>query len=83
VAQVQIGRGNNRQWDQAQTAKDQEHYMKIINRFVNDESGATAIEYGLIAAGISVAIVAVVNSLGTKLVSTFSTISSQLATAGK
>jgi pilus assembly protein Flp/PilA len=62
---------------------DQEHHMKIVTRFVNDESGATAIEYGLIAAGISVAIIAVVNSLGTQLKTTFSTISSQLATAGK
>ena len=62
---------------------DQEHYMNIVTRFVNDESGATAIEYGLIAAGISVAIIAVVNSLGTQLKSTFSTITSQLATAGK
>jgi pilus assembly protein Flp/PilA len=42
---------------------------------VKDESGATAIEYGLIAAGISVAIIAVVNGLGTKLNTTFSSIS--------
>ena len=39
----------------------------LVSRFVKDESGATAIEYGLIAAGISVAIIAVVNGLGTKL----------------
>jgi pilus assembly protein Flp/PilA len=37
----------------------------LIARFVKDESGATAIEYGLIAAGISLAIIAVVNGLGT------------------
>jgi pilus assembly protein Flp/PilA len=55
----------------------------LVKRFVNDESGATAIEYGLIAAGISVAIIAVVNSLGTQLQKTFSTVTSQLATAGK
>lgn len=55
----------------------------LVKRFVNDEFGATAIEYGLIAAGISVAIIAVVNSLGTQLQKTFSTVSSQLATAGK
>jgi pilus assembly protein Flp/PilA len=55
----------------------------LVKRFVNDESGATAIEYGLIAAGISVAIIAVVNSLGSQLKTTFSTITSQLATAGK
>ena len=39
----------------------------LFVRFVKNESGATAIEYGLIAAGISVAIIAVVNGLGTKL----------------
>jgi pilus assembly protein Flp/PilA len=54
-----------------------------LKRFLQDQSGATAIEYGLIAAGISVAIIAVVNSLGSQLKSTFSTVSSQLATAGK
>lgn len=50
----------------------------LVKRFVKDESGATAIEYGLIAAGISVAIIAVVNSLGTSLKNTFSNVSSQL-----
>jgi pilus assembly protein Flp/PilA len=50
----------------------------IISRFVKDEAGATAIEYGLIAAGISVAIIAVVNGLGTKLNTAFSGISTQL-----
>jgi pilus assembly protein Flp/PilA len=50
----------------------------LVSRFVKDESGATAIEYGLIAAGISVAIIAVVNGLGTKLSGTFTSISSQL-----
>ena len=39
---------------------------KLLARFANDESGATAIEYGLIAAGISVAIITVVGTLGTK-----------------
>jgi pilus assembly protein Flp/PilA len=51
--------------------------------FAKDESGATAIEYGLIAAGISVAIITVVNRLGSQLKTTFTGISSQLATAGK
>ena len=50
----------------------------LVARFVKDESGATAIEYGLIAAGISLAIIAVVNGLGTKLSSNFNTISSSL-----
>jgi pilus assembly protein Flp/PilA len=49
-----------------------------LRQFLADESGATAIEYGLIAAGISVAIIAVVNGLGTKLKTTFSSISTQL-----
>ena len=55
----------------------------LMTRFAKDESGATAIEYGLIAAGISVAIITVVNTLGTQIKSTFTNISSQLATAGK
>jgi pilus assembly protein Flp/PilA len=44
--------------------------------FLKDEQGATAIEYGLIAAGISVAIIATVAALGTNLNTTFSTVSS-------
>ncbi len=50
----------------------------LFLRFVKDNSGATAIEYGLIAAGISVAIIAVVNGLGTKLNATFTSVSTQL-----
>ena len=50
----------------------------LFSRFVKDESGATAIEYGLIAAGISVAIIAVVQGLGTKLKNTFSSVSTAL-----
>jgi pilus assembly protein Flp/PilA len=50
----------------------------MLKAFFRDESGATAIEYGLIAAGIAVAIIGVVNSLGTQLSSTFSSVSSQL-----
>ena len=50
----------------------------LFVRFVKDNSGATAIEYGLIAAGISVAIIAVVNGLGTSLNAKFSSISTQL-----
>ena len=52
--------------------------MSKLLRFVRDESGATAIEYGLIAAGISVAIIAVVNSIGTKLNTSFGSINTQL-----
>ena len=50
----------------------------LVSRFVKDESGATAIEYGLIAAGISVAIIAVVNGIGTKLNTSFGSISTPL-----
>ena len=51
---------------------------KLFSRFMKDESGATAIEYGLIAAGISVAIIAVVNGLGTSLNAKFGSIATQL-----
>jgi pilus assembly protein Flp/PilA len=52
--------------------------MKILARFVKDESGATAIEYGLIAACISVAIIAVVQGVGGKLVTTFTAVQNAL-----
>lgn len=52
--------------------------MKTIARFVKDESGATAIEYGLIAACISVAIIAVVQGVGSKLTSTFTSVQNAL-----
>ena len=55
----------------------------LFKTFIRDESGATAIEYGLIAAGISVAIIAVVNTLGGQLKTTFTNVSTQLGTAGK
>jgi pilus assembly protein Flp/PilA len=50
----------------------------LIQKFLSNESGATAIEYGLIAAGISLAIIAVVNGLGTTLNDKFSSISTSL-----
>ena len=52
--------------------------MSRVFAFMKDESGATAIEYGLIAAGISIVIVASVNSVGSTLNTTFSGISTQL-----
>ena len=52
--------------------------MKILARFAKDESGATAIEYGLIAACISVAIIAVVQGVGSKLNSTFTSVQNAL-----
>ena len=48
----------------------------LLKRFANDDSGATAIEYGLIAAGISVAIITVVNTLGSQLKTTFAKVTS-------
>jgi pilus assembly protein Flp/PilA len=51
---------------------------RTVLNFLSDESGATAIEYGLIAAGISLAIIAIVNGLGTNLNSKFSDINSSL-----
>lgn len=50
----------------------------LIAGFMRDESGATAIEYGLIAAGISVAIIVSVNALGSKLTNTFSNVTSKM-----
>jgi pilus assembly protein Flp/PilA len=50
----------------------------LVARFVKDESGATAIEYGLIAAGISLAIITIVNTLGTTLNTKFTSINSSL-----
>lgn len=52
--------------------------MRKIVGFLRNECGATAIEYGLIAAGISVAIIAVVNGLGTNLNTTFDTVKTSL-----
>lgn len=52
--------------------------MNLIARFVKNESGATAIEYGLIAAGISLAIIAAVNGLGGKLSANFTSINNSL-----
>ncbi len=52
--------------------------MSIFKKFMDDESGATAIEYGLIAAGIAVAIIGAVNALGTTLSGTFNNVTNQL-----
>ena len=57
--------------------------MKQVHAFWNNESGATAIEYGLIAAGISVAIIVVVNALGTQLKGTFTFVTTEIAKAGQ
>jgi len=52
--------------------------MRKFIQFMQNEKGATAIEYGLIAAGISIAIIAVVNGLGTTLNDKFNSVSTQL-----
>ena len=52
--------------------------MAMLKSFLRDESGATAIEYGLIAAGISVAIIVAVQGLGTKLTNTFTNVTTAL-----
>ncbi len=51
----------------------------LVQRFLKDESGATAVEYGLIAAGISLAIITVAHSLATQLKNTFSHVPDELA----
>ena len=52
-----------------------------VMRFVNDESGATAIEYGLIAALIAVGIIAAARGLGSQISATFNTITSTMSSA--
>lgn len=52
--------------------------MRTLVRFLNDESGATAIEYGLIAAGISVAILTVMQGIGTRLNTALQSVSTSL-----
>lgn len=52
--------------------------VMLLSRFMSDEQAATAIEYGLIAAGISIAIVTAVGSLGTKVNTLFSNVSGNL-----
>jgi len=52
--------------------------MSVCKRFLRDDSGATAIEYGLIAAGIAIAIITAVQGVGTKLNTNFGNISTSL-----
>ena len=51
---------------------------KLLREFYVDETGATAVEYGLIATGIAIAIITAVKGVGTRLTSTFGTVSSSL-----
>lgn len=55
----------------------------LITRFLKDEEGATAIEYGLIAALIAVAIITAVSTLGSNLSSTFNSVATEIGTDGK
>ena len=52
--------------------------QRIFRNFLSDQSGATAIEYGLIAAGIALAIIAVVNGLGSNLNDKFTSVNTSL-----
>ncbi|MBV9330439.1 MAG: Flp family type IVb pilin [Alphaproteobacteria bacterium] len=52
--------------------------MNLFSRFLRDESGATAIEYGLIAALIAVVIITAVTSVGTNLSTTFTTVAGKI-----
>lgn len=71
---------NNTRYNRYMEYPDMKH---LVARFVREESGATAIEYGLIAAGISVAIILAVQTLGGQLNTTFGTIETKLGSAGK
>ncbi len=55
--------------------------MNLVRRLINDESGATAIEYGLIAALVAVAIIAALTALGTSLDSLFSNVATTVSNA--
>ena len=57
--------------------------MRAFNGFLHDENGATAVEYGLIAAGIAVAMMLALNALGGQLKTTFTTAKDELAKSGK
>ena len=61
-----------------QTQNLEVELKQVFSKFLSDESGATAIEYGLIAAGISLAIIAVVNGLGTNLNEKFTSVNTSL-----
>jgi pilus assembly protein Flp/PilA len=64
---------------EAQVPRLKGHHMTgLLLKFWNDESGATAIEYGLIAAGISIVILAAVNGLGTTLNTKFTSTNNSL-----
>lgn len=55
--------------------------LKFLTRLINDQSGATAIEYGLIAALVSVAAITALGAMGTSLTTMFTSVSAALNTA--
>jgi pilus assembly protein Flp/PilA len=57
-------------------------HLSLLRRFLSDTRGATAIEYGLIVGGISVAIIATVNSVGQQILEVFNGIDTSLGSAG-
>lgn len=67
----------------AKSASGVENGMSALVRFWRDEAATTAIEYGLIAFGISVVIVAAVNSIGTSVSGLFTNVSTGLSNVGK
>jgi pilus assembly protein Flp/PilA len=58
--------------------RDEEDSMRLFMQFLRNETGATAIEYGLIAAGISLAIIGIVDGMGTKLNTKFTSLNNSL-----
>jgi pilus assembly protein Flp/PilA len=58
--------------------KESPEMRKFLSKYAADQNGATAIEYGLIAAGIAVAIISIVNGLGDHLATTFSNVDAQM-----
>jgi len=66
---------------EAPNTSGRESFMNMFARFMKDESGATAIEYGLIAALIAVVIIGAVQLVGTELQTTFTTVQTKLSTA--
>jgi pilus assembly protein Flp/PilA len=75
---LDFGRQRFRVGNTDATLAGEKKMVKTFSKFIKNESGATAIEYGLIAAGISLAIIAVVNGLGTNLSDKYTSINTSL-----
>ena len=75
-----IVRVGNNLWHPSHQIKSNLEFI-MIARFINDEAGATAIEYGLIAALVAVAIIAALTTLGSSLNGIFGAVSTELNTA--